>query len=115
MGRFINADVVAFAMFGETAVSKDLFAYCSNSPIVNADDNGYYTASSLKKKSWLFSLASNFGINIGCISRTIKKQFFRINLLLVKLILSVSVGLTKNYKAGISFNFTKKALECLQI
>ena len=110
MGRFVNGDEVAFAMLGETAVTKNLFAYCSNSPIINVDENGYYTASSLKKKSWLFSLASNFGINIGCISRTIKKQFFRINLWLVKLIFSVSVGLTRNYKAGISFNFTKNSI-----
>ncbi len=27
-----------------------------------------------------------------------------------KLLLSISVGLTKNYKAGISFNFTKKSI-----
>ena len=32
--------------------------------VINVDENGYYTASSLKKKSWLFCLASNFGINI---------------------------------------------------
>ena len=88
----------------------NLFTYCCNNSVMYSDASGYYTASSLKKKSWLFKLASNFGINIGCINRTVKKQFFRINLALVKLIFSVSAGLTKNYKAGISFNFTKKSI-----
>ena len=110
VARFINGDHIVFTIMGEAAAAKNMFAYCSNSPIVYIDKNGYYTASSLKKKSWLFSLASNFGINIGFISRTIRKQFFKINLWLVKLIFSVSVGLTRNYKAGISFNFTKKSI-----
>ena len=67
----------------------------------------------MRRKSWLFRLASNFGINIECIKDTDEVEFFIINLWLVKLILSVSVGfvgLTRNYKAGISFNFTKKSI-----
>ncbi len=109
-GRFVNGDMAEFAFFEQNILSHNLFGYCGNDSVNNVDYNGYYTASSLKKKSWLFSLASNFGINIGLISRTIKKQFFRINLWLVKLIFSVSVGLTKNYKAGVSFNFTKNSI-----
>jgi hypothetical protein len=100
-------DELVFCTLCNKSLTSNEFSYCFNAPINNEDSFGYYTASSLKNKSWLFKLASNFGINIGCISRTVKKQFFRINLLLVKLILSVSVGLTKNYTAGISFNFTK--------
>ncbi len=110
VGRFVNVDEAVFVTFAYDSIANNLTAYCMNNPIINHDSNGFYTASSLKKKSWMFKLASNFGINIGCISRNVKKQFFRINVYLVKLIFSVSVGLTKNYKAGISFNFTKNSL-----
>ena len=96
-----------FCIIGNNSLTNNVFTYCNNNPSIYQDSLGYYTASSLKNKSWLFKLAANFGINIGCISKTIKKQIFRINLLLVKLIFSVSAGLTKNYNAGISFNLTK--------
>ena len=107
VGRFVNGDEAIFCALCNEILTTNEFSYCFNSPINNQDASGYYTASSLKNKSWLFKLASNFGINIGLINKTVKKQFFRINLWLVKLIFSVSVGLTKNYKAGVSFNFTK--------
>lgn len=109
-GRFVNSDEVVFGIINESSLLTNLFTYCCNNSIMNSDMNGYYTASSLKKKSWLFKLASNFGINIEMQSGTIEKTIFRINLWLVKLIFSVSFGMTKNYKAGISFNFTKQSI-----
>ena len=110
-GRFLNADMPEFGMIEQGALTHNLFAYCGNEPVGMVDIYGYYSAKSLKKKSWLFELASNFGINIGGrITKPIEKPFFKINLWLVKLIFSVSVGLTKNYKAGVSFNFTKSSI-----
>ena len=109
-GRFLNADMPEFGMIEQGALAHNLFAYCGNEPVGNADMYGYYSAKSLKKKSWLFELASNFGINIQIINKKIRKVILPINLWLVKLYLYVSVGLTKNYKAGVSFNFTKSSI-----
>ena len=110
-GRFLNADMPEFGMIEQGALAHNLFAYCGNDCVGNEDKYGYYTSKSLKKKSWLFVLASNIGINIGNrITSPVEKTFFKINLGLVRLIFSVSVGLTKNYKAGVSFNFTKSSI-----
>ncbi len=108
--RFISQDDPVFSNDQGQPLGSNLYVYCLNNAVMNSDANGYYTVSSLKKKSWLFKLASKFGINIERINKTVKKQFFRINLWLVRLVFSVSVGLTKNYKAGISFNFTRKSI-----
>ena len=44
VARFINGDHIVFTIMGEVAAAKNMFAYCSNSPIVYIDKNGYYTA-----------------------------------------------------------------------
>ena len=55
----------------------------------------------LIKESWLFNLVSLIGINISDdkLSKTIIQDIFSINLFLIKMTLSVSLGLTSNYKA----------------
>ena len=42
--RFLNADDAAFVGTTGTALSGNIFAYCENNPIVNADKSGYVAA-----------------------------------------------------------------------
>ena len=52
VGRFINADVVAFLGVNDTALSYNLFAYCENNPTLSADYTGYISV-----PSWTISWA----------------------------------------------------------
>lgn len=66
----------------------------------------------LIKESWLFNLVSLIGINISDdkLSKTIIQDIFSINLFLIKMTLSVSLGLTSNYKAWITLNYTRDSI-----
>ena len=43
-GRFLNADDTAFVGTTGTVLSGNIFAYCENNPISNADESGYIAA-----------------------------------------------------------------------
>ena len=108
--RFISQDDPVLSNDQGEPLGSNLYAYCLNNPVMNVDETGSYTTSSLKKKSWMFKLASMFGINLQLISKTVRKSIIRINLYLVKLYIYISVGLTRNYKAGIAFNYSKSSV-----
>ena len=110
--RFITMDAIEYLNSKETIFRTNLYLYCENNPVNNIDDTGYYSKKVLFERSWLFELANIFGINISddSLSKTIKKRIFAINVYLIKLELSISVGLAINYKAGISFNYTKSSI-----
>lgn len=59
------------------------------------------------------SFSSLIGINISDdkLSITIKQDIFSINLFLIKMILSVSLGLASNYKTRITLNYTRYSIE----
>ena len=42
--RFLNADDTAFVGTTGTVLSGNIFAYCENNPISNADEGGYIAA-----------------------------------------------------------------------
>lgn len=105
-------DAIEYLGSSETVLSTNLYIYCENNPVNRIDDTGYYSKKVLFERSWLFELANIFGINISddSFSKTIKKRIFAVNVYLVKMELSVSVGLAINYKAGIAFNYTRKSI-----
>ena len=92
-----------------SVLSYNFYSYCANNPVNNEDSTGNYSKKILIKEPWLFNLASLIGINISDdkLSKTIRQDIFSINLFLIKMTLSVSVGLTSNYKAGITLNYTR--------
>lgn len=108
--RFLSQDDPALSNAQGEPLGSNLYAYCVNNPAINSDPNGFYTRSSPKQKSWIFKLAEKFGINLQTITRNFSKVILPINIYLVKLYIYVTVGLTKNDKAGISFNYSKKML-----
>ncbi len=108
--RFISQDDPVLSNDQGQPLGSNLYVYCLNNPVMNMDETGSYTTSSLKKKSWMFKLASMFGINLQLISKTVRKSIIRIDLYLVKLYIYISVGLTRNYKAGIAFNYSKSSV-----
>ena len=108
--RFISQDDPVLSNDQGEPLGSNIYAYCLNNPVMNMDEIGSYTTSSLMKKSWMFKLASIFGINLQLISKTVRKSIVRIDLYLVKLYIYISVGLTRNYKAGIAFNYSKSSV-----
>lgn len=105
-------DAIEYLNSKESIFRTNLYLYCENNPVNNIDDNGYYSKKVLFERLWLFELANIFGINVSddSLNKTIKKRIFAINVYLIKMELSVSLGLAINYKAGISFNYTKSSI-----
>ncbi len=110
--RFITMDDISYLGASGSVLSYNLFSYCENNPVNNEDSTGNYSKKMLIKESWLFNLASLIGINISDdkLSKTIRQDIFSINLFLIKMTLSVSLGLTSNYKVGITLNYTRDSI-----
>ena len=110
--RFITMDDIDYLGASGSVLSYNFYSYCENNPVNNEDSTGNYSKKMLIKEPWLFNLASLIGINISDdkLSKTIRQDIFSINLFLIKMTLSVSLGLTSNYKAGITLNYTRDSI-----
>ena len=114
VGRFLNADKLIYSVYSGTTDGFNRHSYGNNNPINRIDSFGNLTTSynTLKNRSWLFKLAKNFGVNFELLNvkEKVEKPIFSIDLWLIKLQLSISVGLTKNYRAGVAFNFSRDSI-----
>jgi hypothetical protein len=92
-------------------ISYNLFAYCENNPVNNSDESGFVSVTTLKKESWMFRVASYFGVDVShAFKKTQQKYFVKINGKLLVFKISISVGQTNNYKAGMSFGLSVNGL-----
>ena len=63
IGRFLNADEAFVLMLPNNGLNKNVFQYCDNNPINNADPSGYWTINiSVSTAGWIFE-----GIIVACV------------------------------------------------
>lgn len=92
LGRFINADEPEFAVFEQSVLGHNLFAYCGNNVVNESDESGMFSFNDLFKKisGFIKKLFQKFMDNLKK-QIQITKKYIKISVTVIKLVLDLAV------------------------